>query len=85
MPPLLVAGHLRQLPHTPAPAADVIDVDAEKKAVPVILPALVNQLAHGRRVRVAGGDGQSRGWFPGDAGFRREGTCESWFMCSIGV
>ena len=55
MPPLLVAGHLRQLPHTPAPAAKVIDVDAEKKAMPVIL-----QLAHGGRVRVAGGDDQSR-------------------------
>ena len=58
---------------------------AKKKAVPVILPALVYQLDHGRRVRVAGGDGQSCGWFPGEAGFRREGTCESWFMCSIGV
>ena len=41
MPPLLVAGHLHQLPHTPAPAAEVINVDAEKKAVPVILPAPV--------------------------------------------
>ena len=39
MPPLLVAGHLCQLPHTPAPAAKLIDVDAEKKAV--ILPAPV--------------------------------------------
>ena len=36
MPPVLVAGHLRQLPHTPAPAAEVVDVDAEKKAVTVI-------------------------------------------------
>ena len=41
MPSLLVAGHLRQLLHTPAPAVEVIHVDAEKKAVPVILPAPV--------------------------------------------
>ena len=41
IPPLLVAGHLCQLPHTPVPAAEVIDYDAEKKAVPVILPAPV--------------------------------------------
>ena len=41
MPPLLVAGHLRQLPHTPAPAAEVIDVEAAQKAVPMFLPAPV--------------------------------------------
>ena len=35
MPPLLVAGHLRQLPHTPAPVVEVIDVDAEQQAAPV--------------------------------------------------
>ena len=41
MPPLLVVDHLRQLPRAPSPAAEVIDVDAEKKAVPVILAAPV--------------------------------------------
>ena len=41
IPLLLVAGHLRQLPHTPALAADVIDVDAEKKAVAVVFHAPV--------------------------------------------
>ena len=41
MPPLLVAGHLRELSHTPTPAAEVINVDAGKQAVPMILPAPV--------------------------------------------
>ena len=41
MPPLLVVGHPRQLPHAPAPAAEVMDVDEEKKAVSVTLPAPV--------------------------------------------
>ena len=41
MSPPPVAGHLRQLSHLPAPAAEVIEVDTEKKAVPVILPAPV--------------------------------------------
>ena len=39
-----------------------INVNAEKKAVPAILPAPV-QLAHRRRVRVVVGDGQSHRWF----------------------
>ena len=41
IPPLVVVGHLRPLPHTPASAAEVNDVDAQKIAVPVILPAPV--------------------------------------------
>ena len=41
MPPLPLAGHLCQLSRTPAPAAEAIDVDAEKKVLPVILPAPV--------------------------------------------
>ena len=68
-PILLVAGHLKksvcQLPRTRAPAAEVIDVDAEKKAVPAIFACSYVQLAHGRRVRIAGRDDQSRRWFPG--------------------
>ena len=85
MPPLLVAGHLRQLPHTPAPAAEVIDVDAHKKAVPVILPAPVyNSLTEdvnglpAETVKAVDG-------FRVPAGFRREGTREASFMYSIGV
>ena len=75
MPPLLVAGHLRQLPHTAAPAAEVIDVDAEKNAVPVILPAPVYNSLTGD-VRVVGGDDQSRRW---------EGAGETSFIYPIGV
>ena len=85
MPPLLVAGHLRQLPHTPAPAAEVIDVDAENKAAPVILPAPVyNSLTEdvyelpAETVKAVDG-------FPVPAGFRRERTREASFMYSIGV
>ena len=85
MPPLLVAGHLRQLPRTPAPAAEVIDVDPEKKAVPVILPALVyNSLTRdvyelpAETIKAVDG-------FPVPAGFGREGMREASFMYSIGV
>ena len=70
MPPLVVVGHLCLLPRTPTPAVEVIDVAAEKQAVLVILPApICVQPAHGRRVRVAGGDDQSRRWFPGAGRF----------------
>ena len=46
-PPILAAGHLRQLPHTPAPATEIRDVGAVKKGVPVILPAPVYNLLTG--------------------------------------
>ena len=85
MPPLLVAGHLRQLPHTPSPAAEVIDVDAEKKAVPVILPArmynsLTGDVCESPAETIKAVDG-----FPVPAGFRREGTREGSFMHLVGV
>ena len=69
MPPLLVVGHLRQIPHTTAPAAEVIDVDAEKESRAGDFGCSCVQLAHGRRVQIAGGDDQSRRWFPGAGRF----------------
>ena len=50
-------GRSSSPPPTPPPAADVIDVDAEKKAVPVMLPTPVY---NSRTGDVAGGDDQSR-------------------------
>ena len=84
MPPLLVAGHRRQLPRTPAPAAEVIDVDAEKKALPVILPALVYNSLTGRVYELPAETLKAVDGFPVPAGFRREGTCDASFMYSIG-
>ena len=65
MPPLLVAGHRRQLPHTPAPAAEVIGVNADKKSRAGDFACPCVRLAHGGHVRVVSGDDQSRRWFPG--------------------
>ena len=87
MPPLLVVGNLRQLPHTPAPSAEVIDVDAETKAVPVILPAPVHDSLAGdvyefpaETIKAVAVDG-----FPVPAGFWREGAGEASFLYSIAV
>ena len=85
MPPLLVAGHLRQLSHTPAPAAEVIDVDAEKKAVPAILPAPVYNSITGDVYELPAETIKAVDGFPVPAGFRREGAREASFMYSIGV
>ena len=85
MPPLLVAGHLRQLPHTPAPAAEVTDVDAEKKVVPVILPAPVYNSLTGDVYVLPVETIKAVDGFPVPAGFRREGAREASFMYSIGV
>ena len=86
MPPLLVEGHLCQLQHTPAPAAEVIDVDAEKKAVPVILPAppVYNSLT-GDVYELRAETIKAVDEFPVPAGFRREATREAFIMYSIGV
>ena len=85
MPPLLRAGHLRQLPHTPAPAAEVIDVGAEKKAVPVILPAPVYNSLTGDVYELPAETVKAVDGFPVPAGFRREGTRKASFIYSIGV
>ena len=85
MPPFLVAGHLRQLPHTPAPAAEVMDVDAEKKAVPVILPAPAYNSLTGDVYELPGEAIKVADAFPVPAGFWMEGAREVSFMYSIGV
>ena len=90
MPPvLLVAGHrfiFCQLPHThKSSVAEVIDVHAEKIPRPGDFACSCVQLALGRRVRIAGGDDQSRRWFHGAGRFRKERTREALFMYSIGV
>ena len=85
MPPLLVAGHLRQLPHTPAPAAEVMDMDAEKKAVPVILPAPVYNSHTGDVYELPGETIKAVHGMPVPARFRREGTRGASFMYSTGV
>ena len=85
MPPLLLAGHFCQLPHTPAPAAEVIDVDAEKKAVPVVLPAPVYNSHTGDVYELPAETIKAGDGFPVPACFRREETREASFMYSIGV
>ena len=85
MPPLLVAGHLRQLPHTPAPAAEVIDVEAAQKAVPMFLPAPVYNSLTGDVYESPAETINAVDCFPVPAGFRREGTREALFMNSIAV
>ena len=85
MPPRLVASHLRQLPHTPAPAAEVIDVDAKKNAVPVILSAPVYNSVTGDVNELPAETVKAVDSFPVPAGFRRELTGEATLMYSIGV
>ena len=85
MPPLLVAVRLCQLPHTPVPAAEVMDMDAEKKAVPVILPAPVYNSLMGDVYELPAETIKAVDGFPVPAGFRRLGTREASFMYSIGV
>ena len=85
MPLLLVAGHLCQLPHTRAPAAVVIDVDAEKKAVPVILVAPVYNSLTGDVYELSAETIKAAGAFPVPPGLRREGAREASFMYSIAV
>ena len=85
MPPRLVAGHVCQLQHTPAPAAEVIDVDAEKKAVPMISPAPVYNSLTGDVYELPAETIKSVDGFPVPAGFRGKWTREASFMFSIGV
>ena len=74
-----------QLPHTPAPAAEVIDVDAEKKAVTVILPAPVYNSLTGDVYDLPAETIKAVDGFSVPADFRREETREASFMYSIGV
>ena len=83
--PFLVTGHLRQLPHTPAPTAEVIDVGAEKKAVAVMLPAPVYDSLTGDVYELPVEMITAVDGFPVPASVRREGTREASFMYSIGV
>ena len=85
MPSRLVAGHLCQLPHAPAPAAEVIVVDAEKKAVRVISPAPVYKSLTGDVYELPAETIKAVDGFPVPAGFRGEGTREASFMYSIGA
>ena len=85
MPRLLAAGHLRQLPHTQAPAAEVIDVDAEKKVVPAILRALVYNSRTGDGYEWSAEMIKAVEGFPVPAGFRGKGTREASLMYSIGA
>ena len=78
-------GSSSQLPHTPAPAAEVIDVDAERKAVPVILLAQVYNSLTGDEYELPAETIEAVDGFPVPAGLRREGTREASFMYSIGV
>ena len=85
MPPLLMTGHLPHLPPTPAPGAEVIDVDPQKKAVLVILHAPVyNSLTEDVYDLPAEAVKDVDG-FPVPSSFRRQGTRETSFMYSIGV
>ncbi len=85
MPPLVMAGYLRQVPHTPAPAAEVIDVDAEKKAVTMILPAPVYNSLAGDVYELPVDTIKDVDGSPVPAEFRREGTREASFRYLIGV
>ena len=70
---------------TPAPVAEVIDVDAEKKAVPVILPAPGYNSLTGDAYELPAETIKAVDGFPVPAGFRREGTREASCMYSIGL
>ena len=85
VPPHLVAGHLCQPSHTPAPAADVIDVDTEGKAVPVILPAPVYNSPTGDVYELPAETIKAVDGFPVPAGFRREGTREASWMYEYSI
>ena len=71
--------------HTPAPAAKVIDVDAEKKAVPVILRAPVYNSRTGDVEELPAETIIAVDDFPVPAGFRRGGTREASFIYSTSV
>ena len=73
MPPVSVAGHIRQVPHTPAPAAEVINVDAGKKAVPVIWPAPVYNSLTGDMQDLPAETVKAVDGFTVPAGFRKIG------------
>ena len=60
MPPLLVAGNLRELTHTSAGGRHYRRGRGKESRVGDVACAYCVQLAHGRRVRVAGADDLSR-------------------------
>ena len=62
-----------------------MDMDAEKKAVPVILPAPVYNSLMGDVYELPAETIKAVDGFPVPAGFRRLGTREASFMYSIGV
>ena len=70
---------------TPALATEVIDVDAEKKALPAILPAPVLNSLTGDVYELPPEKIKAVDGFTVPAGFRRGGTREASFMYSIGV
>ena len=72
-------------PHTPAPAAEVIDVDVENKAVPAISPAPAYNSLTGDVHELPAKTIKAVDGFPVPADFQREGTREALFMYSIGV
>ena len=84
MPPLLVAGHLCQLPHTSAGGRSYRR-GRGKEAVPMILPAPVYKSLTGDVYELPMETINAVDGFPVPAGFRREGTREASFMYSIGV
>ena len=67
------------------PAAEDIDVDAEKKAVRVILPAPVYNPLTGDVYELPAEMVKAVDGFPVPAGFRREGTREAPSTYSTGV
>ena len=69
---------------TPVPA-EVIDVEVEKKAVPMILPAPTYNSRTGDVHELPAETIKAVDDFPVPADFRRERTREAWFMDSIGV
>ena len=70
---------------TSAPAAEVIDVDEEKKAMPVILLAPVYNSRTEDVHELPAETIKAVDDFSVPAGFRREGTREGSFMYSVGV
>ena len=84
-PPLPIGDHLRELPHTLAPAGDVIDVYAKRKAVPVILSAPVYNSRTGDEYGLPAETIKTVDGSPVPAGFRREGTRKVSLTYSIGA
>ena len=80
-------GSSSPAPTSPAPAAEVkvIHVDAEKEAVPVILPASVYNSRTGDVYELLVGTIKAIYDFPVPVGFRREGTRKASFIYLVGM